>query len=392
MSSDVEGPIPFATGEPLIIGVLVNPIAGIGGPAGLKGSDGVDVQNESMRRGAVSRASHRMRDALRHVAGAENVRIISAPGPMGMDSCDDAGIDARSLDLTIRDETGPEDTRRVAGRLLEADVDLLLFAGGDGTARDVLDVIPAGFPVIGIPAGVKMHSGVFAISPNAAGELLGSIVSGQAVSVTEAEVRDIDEDSFRSGKVKTRFYGVMSVPDDLRYVQQVKTGGREDDALVAIEIAASFVESLEVDVTYLLGSGSTVLAIKRALGFQGTLLGVDVFRNGNVLAMDVSEPELASFLLKPCAIVVSFIGGQGHVFGRGNQQFSAEVIDAVGLKNIHIVGSKRKLATLDRRPLLIDTGDVSLDRRLSGLRQIITGYEDAVFYRVSDRDAVAPEG
>ena len=162
---------------------------------------------------------------------------------------------------------------------MEADVALLLFAGGDGTARDVLDVIPAGFPVIGIPAGVKMHSGVFAISPNAAGELLGSIVSGQAVSVTEAEVRDIDEDSFRSGKVKTRFYGVMSVPDDLRYVQQVKTGGREDDALVAIEIAASFVESLEVDVTYLLGSGSTVLAIKRALGFQGTLLGVDVFRN-----------------------------------------------------------------------------------------------------------------
>ena len=140
MSSDVEGPIPFATGEPLIIGVLVNPIAGIGGPAGLKGSDGVDVQNESMRRGAVSRASHRMRDALRHLAGAENVRIVSAPGPMGMDSCDDAGIDARSLDLTIRDETGPEDTRRVAGRLLEADVDLLLFAGGDGTARDVLDL------------------------------------------------------------------------------------------------------------------------------------------------------------------------------------------------------------------------------------------------------------
>ncbi|MEM7363266.1 MAG: ATP-NAD kinase family protein [Pseudomonadota bacterium] len=391
MSSDREDLIPLATDEPLIIGVLVNPIAGIGGPAGLKGSDGVDVQNESMRRGAVSRASQRMRDALRHLAGVENVRIISGPGPMGMVSCDDAGIAARSLDLAIDDESGPEDTRRVARRLLGADVDLLLFAGGDGTARDVLDVIPAGFPVIGIPAGVKMHSGVFAISPNAAGELLGSIVSGQAVSVTEAEVRDIDEDSFRSGEVKTRFYGVMSVPDDLRYVQQVKTGGREDDALVAIEIAASFVESLEADVTYLLGSGSTVLAIKDALGFQGTLLGVDVFRNGNVLAMDVSERELASFLSQPCAIVVSFIAGQGHVFGRGNQQFSAEVIDAVGLENIHIVGSKRKLATLDRRPLLMDTGDVSLDRRLSGLRQVITGYEDAVFYRVSDRVAVAPE-
>ena len=167
-------------------------------------------------------------------------------------------------------------------------------------------------------------------------------------------------------------------------MQQVKTGGREDDSLVAIEIAASLSETIELDVIYLLGSGSTLLAIKHALGFEGTLLGVDVFRNGEVLALDASEQTLLSFQSKPCAIVVSFIAGQGHVFGRGNQQFSAQVIKAVGPQHIQIVGSKRKLATLDQRPLLVDTGDLLLDQKLAGLRRVTTGYEDAVLYRVSD--------
>ena len=374
--------------DPLVVGVLVNPIAGIGGPAGLKGSDGVTVQKQAVERGGLPRAALRMSAALRHLADVgESVKVICGPGAMGMVSCEQAGIDATALDMSIGADTIADDTRIATQQLVALGVDVLLFSGGDGTARDILDVIPEHFPVLGVPAGVKMHSGVFAISPVAAGELLVRMARGQVVSVTDGEVRDIDEAGFRSGQVKTRFYGVMTVPDDLRYVQQVKTGGREDDALVAIEIAASLSETIEPDVTYLLGSGSTLLAIKHALGFEGTLLGVDVFRNGQVLALDVSEQTLLSFLSGPCAIVVSFIAGQGHVFGRGNQQFSARVIEAVGTQHIQIVGSKRKLSTLDQRPLLVDTGDLSLDQKLAGLRRVTTGYEDAVLYRVSDRIA-----
>ncbi|MAV25000.1 MAG: ATP-NAD kinase [Gammaproteobacteria bacterium] len=372
--------------EPLTVGIVVNPIAGIGGPAGMKGSDGVAVQKQAVERGGLPRSALRMSGALRHLSDVgDSVRVICGPGSMGMDSCEQAGIAATALDMSIGAETIADDTRTATQQLLALGIDVLLFSGGDGTARDVLDVIPEDFPVLGVPAGVKMHSGVFAISPVAAGELLVRIVRGQVVSVTEGEVRDIDEASFRSGQVKTRFYGVMTVPDDLRYVQQVKTGGREDDSLVAIEIAASLSETIELDVIYLLGSGSTLLAIKHALGFEGTLLGVDVFRNGEVLALDASEQTLLSFQSKPCAIVVSFIAGQGHVFGRGNQQFSAQVIKAVGPQHIQIVGSKRKLATLDQRPLLVDTGDLLLDQKLAGLRRVTTGYEDAVLYRVSDR-------
>lgn len=373
-------------GRPLRLGVIVNPVAGVGGPAGLKGSDGQAVQAQAFARGGVARAGDRMTEALRHLSTAPDlVDVVCGPGIMGAASCERAGIKAVSLDLTLMSPTTADDTLACVRQMIEAGIDLLLFAGGDGTARDVLDAIPAGFPSLGIPGGVKMHSGVFAISPSAAGELVLRIAQGHAVSVTEAEVRDIDENSFRTGQVITRFYGVMSVPDDLRYVQQVKSGGREDDELVAIEIAASVAEQIDPDVTYLLGSGSTLLAVKKSLGFDGTLLGVDVFRNGKVLARDVSEQEILPFLSERCAIVVSFIAGQGHVFGRGNQQFSARVIQALGPDNIRIVGSKRKLATLKLRPLLVDTGDVALDQTLTGLRQVTTGYEDAVLYQVSDR-------
>jgi predicted polyphosphate/ATP-dependent NAD kinase len=265
-------------------------------------------------------------------------------------------------------------------------VDLILFAGGDGTARDIFDVVGSSFPVLGIPAGVKMHSGVFAVSPEAAGELLLQLVQGGLVGLMPREVRDIDEEAFRHDQVRSRFYGEMLVPGEGRYLQHTKVGGRESPELVADDIADWLVEHMETDRTYLIGPGSTTAGIMAKLGLENTLLGVDVVRNGEVLANDADEATLLKLLAAApdgAAIVVTVIGGQGNVFGRGNQQFSPDVIRRVGLDNILVVAAKSKIAALEGRPLLVDTNDPELDQELSGWRTVITGYEDRILYRVS---------
>jgi predicted polyphosphate/ATP-dependent NAD kinase len=281
--------------------------------------------------------------------------------------------------------TSATDTREAAAALLGAGVDLIVFAGGDGTARDVYDAIGSGVPVLGIPAGVKMHSSVFAVSPEAAGELLLRLVRGGLVGLQLQEVRDIDEDAFRRGVVRSRFYGEMMVPSEGHYLQHTKIGGREDPELAAADIAAWQAETMRADTTYLIGPGSTTAAIMAELGIANTLLGVDMIRNGTLLAADASESELLQALDKapgPVRMIVTVIGGQGHLFGRGNQQFSPPVIRAVGLDNIVIVAAKSKITALQGRPLLVDTNDVTLDRELSGYRTINTGYNDHVFYPV----------
>lgn len=367
----------------LKIGLVLNPVAGVGGPAGLKGSDGLDVQKEAGLRGSASRVTERASLCLGKLASLQaNITILCYPGPMGATACRNVGLPCTVIG-SIGHHTSADDTRRAVRMFLKEGVDLILFGGGDGTARDVFDVVGSGQVVLGIPCGVKMNSGVFAINPVAAGTIVADMVRGNPVTSGMGEVRDVDESLLREGRVATRFYGELNVPMALRYLQQTKVSGREVPELALEEIAADVIENLEPGVTYFIGPGSTTAAIMAAMKIDNTLLGVDVIVDGELYLPDANSRQLLEIAdLKDCRIVITVIGGQAYLFGRGNQQFSPQVIRAVGLDHIIVVATKEKLAALDGRPLLVDTGDSELDIALGGLRRIITGYEDAVLMRV----------
>jgi len=264
-----------------------------------------------------------------------------------------------------------------------------LFAGGDGTARNIYNALGATVPVLGIPAGCKIHSGVYAITPSGAGKVLKQVISGDLVSLLDAEVKDIDESKFREGQVIARYFGEMQVPAELNYIQAVKMGGKESDELVLNDIAAHIIELMEEhpEQMFVMGSGSTVASIMQACGLDNTLLGVDVVQNFAVVGKDVTAQELLKLTEnKATSLVITLIGGQGHIFGRGNQQLSPDFIRRIGKANIHIVASKNKLKSLNQKGLIADTGDEVLDQSLSGPISVITGYKDKVLYFVRGED------
>jgi predicted polyphosphate/ATP-dependent NAD kinase len=372
----------------LHVGLVVNPLAGLGGSLALKGSDGAGVR--ALASGLSADQLHRAQDRTVRALLAlkqfkHELRFSCWSGAMGEQALQLTGIDATVLGDTTTGLSSASDTRNAAVQLLEAEVDILLFAGGDGTARDIYDVVGTRCPVLGIPAGVKMHSGVFAVSPESAGELLGRLAQGGLVGIKSQEIRDIDEDAFRQDIVRSRFYGELLVPSEGQFLQHTKVAGRENQQLVAADIAAWQVETMQEERIYLIGPGSTTAAIMAELDLPNTLLGVDVVCNHKLLQADVSEEEILQLLEKsavPASIVVTAIGGQGYLFGRGNQQFSPSVIRRVGLDNIIVVAAKSKIAALGSRPLLVDTNDVALDQEFCGLRTINTGYDDHLLYRV----------
>ena len=364
------------------LGVIINPLAGIGGAVGLKGSDGGAIVSEALARGASCRAGTRAATALAMLGPlADRIEIYCYEGPMGADVVRAAGLNCHTLGRP-QEPTSAADTVAAAQALHARDLDLIVFAGGDGTARDIFSALGSKVPVLGIPAGVKMHSGVYAVSPQAAGEILLRLVQGGLVDIGECEVRDIDEEAFREGRVRARFYGELLVPREGRFLQQVKSSGREVEELVVQDIGADLVEAMEQDCLYLIGPGSTPSGIMDELGLDNTLLGVDAVYNSEQVGKDLNESQILALLENhPNArIVVTAIGGQGHVLGRGNQQFSAAVIRQVGISNILIMATKTKITGLQGRPLLVDTGDPELDRELAGYRRVITGYHDAIIY------------
>ncbi|MDN7134961.1 ATP-NAD kinase family protein [Pseudidiomarina terrestris] len=369
------------------IGLVVNPLAGLGGSVALKGSDGADTAALAQQLGAEAKAPQRAAQALEQLLDvAAQIKISTGAGLLGEQSCQLAGLQCEVI-YQGADPSTATDSKELARRLIEdAKVDLLVFAGGDGTARDIHAICPAEQPVLGIPAGVKIHSGVYAVSPRAAGKVMAQMVRGELTTVTHADVMDIDETAFRQGTVRAKRFGELLVPAELRYVQAVKMGGRESDELVLADIAADFIESMEDDVLYIMGSGSTVAAIMEDLQLPNTLLGVDVVKNGELLAQDVTARQLEQWVIteqQPAVIVVTVIGGQGHLFGRGNQQLSAKLLAHLGNEAIRVVASKRKLQQLDGRPLLVDTGDHQVDDALAGVIRVTTGYHDEVFMQIA---------
>ena len=364
------------------LGVIVNPFAGIGGALALKGSDGAEIREKALAMGAEKKANEKMAKALSILeALSGQFTVVTVSGDMGQTVCESLGIPCEVIYSANVEQTEGEDSERAAKAMVDAKVDLLLFAGGDGTARNICSVVGTQVPVLGVPAGCKIHSGVYCVSPSAAGQVVSQMIAGELVSEMDAEVRDIDENAFREGKVIAKHYGEMRVPAELTYVQAVKMGGKEDEALVLDDIAAYVSEIMddEPDTHFVMGSGSTVGAVMEFLGLDNTLLGVDVVKQGELIASDVTAGELIALTKdKPTKVILTVIGGQGHILGRGNQQLSPAFIRQIGKQNMLVVATKQKLQALNGKPLRLDSSDAALDAELAGAFTVITGYKDKV--------------
>ncbi len=370
-------------GAPLI-GVIINPIAGIGGRVALKGSDGPPTLRRAYELGAAPRANERALAALRAMRPrTSDTELLTAPEEMGELAARAAGFLSRVVGSINPGHTTAADTRAIALTMRDAGVALLMFAGGDGTARDLLDAVGTTVPLLGIPAGVKVFSGVFAINPARAGELACAFVHGQA-ELREGEVLDLDEEAYRRGFVSPALYGYASVP----YRPEVMQGSKEPtpatDLSAARAAAADIVERMAVDQLHVLGPGTTTRAIADHLGLPKTLVGVDVVTRETVVVADATEEQLFDVVSRArTMIVVTPIGGQGFLFGRGNPQISPRVLRHVDRRDIVVVATPGKLAALHGRPLLVDTGDPACDARLAGYLSTITGYHERTLYRVS---------
>ncbi len=368
----------------LTLGLIINPLAGIGGSVGLKGSDGPEVVKEAFSRGAVCKSAERAKLALDVLVSLQGkIKIVTCPNAMGENLVRDMGFQFSVVNGIASKNTSAQDTQKAAAELLASKVDIILFAGGDGTARDICSAIGDAIPVLGIPAGVKIHSAVYAVTPRAAGEVVAQLAHGELIDVKPHDVRDIDEDAFRNNIVKAKLYGEMRVPQAGQFVQSVKQGGVEVEELVLQDIAAEIVQGMEDDVLYFIGSGKTTQAIMDELLLNNTLLGIDAVLNQQLLQADVSETDILNYLEQySCRAVVSIIGGQGHIIGRGNQQFSAKVLKTLGKENITVISTKAKIAALEGRPLIVDSGDNQLDADFSGTIEVVTGFQDQILYPV----------
>ena len=372
--------------------LIVNPVAGLGGSVALKGSDGEDTAAKAIALGAEPKSNSRTKAALEVlVPHQSNITIYTVNDEMGEQTAKALGFNTQVV-YQSNSPTTSDDTEAAARLLQQQGVDLILFAGGDGTARNICHAVEDSVPVLGIPAGCKIHSGVYAITPKAAGRVVEMLVKGELVTLSDADVMDIDEVAFRQGTVKAKRYGEMQVPSEVRYVQAVKNGGKETDELVLADIAAYVVSEMDADTLYVMGSGSTVGAVMEEMGLENTLLGVDLVEDQALVGQDLTAQQLLELTTgHETKLVITLIGGQGHIFGRGNQQLSPALIKAIGRDNIIVVATKTKLQALNGRPLICDTGDSKLDDELSGYIRVTSGFNDHIMYAVGHQDGLHPE-
>lgn len=412
----------------LTVGLLVNPYAGIGGPSGQKGSDHLDSHSQQALKALFSRSLERAHifldtlassffahhdhdsaplcDSLKPLTllfcegemGGESVRRVLSSNPQAhrvFDCVDINGSSSPSMSsspsISSSLPTTSADSRRVVKSMIDRGIDILVFVGGDGTARDVFDAVSCDQLVLGVPAGVKMHSGVFAIDSRCAAEVLMAICKGELVSTGLAQVRDIDEDLLRQGRVNTQFYGELRIPEQHEFIQSVKQGGLEVEELVLLDLAEEIRERIETclavdhNLMVIFAPGTTCHFIAQELGLASTLLGFDVMLHGELVACDVDALELEDLLSHHTGdirLVITPIGGQGHVIGRGNQQLTPRILRTIGRDRLWLVSTKTKLAALQQRPLNIDSNDPLLDQQWSGLIPVITGFHDDVIYRI----------
>jgi predicted polyphosphate/ATP-dependent NAD kinase len=355
------------------IGFLINPIAGMGGAVGLKGTDG-NVE-EARLRGAVPQAINRAKITLLALKNNHDLMFLTPSGTMGEDALREIGMHQMKVVSHAGIFSTAQDTKNAVQQFLTEGVDLILFCGGDGTARDIFDIAGRNVPVLGIPAGVKMYSAVFAIDPASAAEIVAGY---QTNSLRDSEVVDVDEEAYRAGELKTRLYGIARTPAIAGKVQLHKQIFEEaDEERAKKEIARFFHEIMIPDVVYILGAGTTTEAIAREIGANKTLLGVDAVKNGKTIAMDVDEKTLWALLEHEheAKILISPIGAQGFILGRGNQQISARIVRKVGISNLIVVATPHKLR---ETPILyVDSGDPALDAEFGNTILVVSGYRMA---------------
>ncbi len=358
------------------IGLIVNPIAGMGGTVGLKGTDGKEILAKALMLGAKPVAPYRAEIFLSHLNPLSGkIDFLVGAGLMGEYEAKKTGFKNIFPIGERKKETSAEDTKLIARIMMENNVDLIVFCGGDGTARDIMDAVGLNLPVLGIPSGVKMHSAIFAVNPRAAANIVTRFID-EGLPLREAEVMDVDEESFRSGRLSVKLYGYMLVPYEPELIQGIKEASvlTDNELRNQAAIAVYFIERImEPDTIYILGPGTTTRAIAAILDEKKTLLGVDLLLNGKIIKHDVNEMEiLESISDKKAKIIVTPIGGQGFIFGRGNQQISPKVIKKVGIENIVVIATKHKLKGLKK--LRVDTGDLEIDQKLKGYIRVIVDY------------------
>jgi len=368
------------------LGLIVNPIAGMGGKVGLKGTDGVEILEKAKELGAEPESPQRTGEALRLLLPLkEEIELITSPAEMGENVAVECGFRPSVIGTINIGRTDATDTKRACQNLRSYGVDLLLFAGGDGTARDVYTAIKDTVVVLGIPTGVKMHSAVFACNPLKAGELSALFLQNRIKRVREAEVMDIDEESVRRGILFAKLFGYLKIPYERRHVQGLKAGSLPDERVSQQAIAQDIIENMDSDCSYIIGPGTTTRAILERLGLDHTLLGVDLVQGKRLMGKDLNEKQLLEQIKdkKDVKIIVTPIGGQGYLFGRGNQQISAEIINRVGREGIVVAATVEKMNSFKGRPLLVDTGDMIVDQMLKGYIKVVSGYRDRIVYKLA---------
>lgn len=363
------------------LGLIVNPIAGMGGRVGLKGTDGEKILNKAITLGADKSSSNKALRALKVLKNLENEYIIfTASGEMGEDQCEMLSLNYKVIYETHGNTTG-NDTKKLCIKLVEKGIDCLVFSGGDGTARDVLDSVGSEVPVIGIPAGVKIQSAVFALNPEAAGKLITGVISGN-ITYGNREVIDLNEDDYRENRISSSFYGYLNVPEEKSLLQNKKAPSPNSETLDRRILGREITKNMEKDALYLIGAGTTAKSVIMDLGITTGMLGIDAVVNGELIGTDLAEVEIEKLIRTNTKIVISPIGGQGFIFGRGNQQFSPEIIKKVGRENILVLATENKIKEMYGAPLRVDTGEENTDEYLKGYYRVITGFNKTLMYPV----------
>ena len=372
------------------IGFIVNPIAGMGGRVGLKGTDG--VYDEAVNLGAQPISSEKALIAIKTLIDdypevLDDIKWISCAGTMGKNSLINAGINEEKIHVAYASDsfdagkTSTKDTVKACKHFVDEDVDLLVFCGGDGTARDIVSTVKKNVPILGIPSGVKMHSGVFAVTAHAAGPMIARFVKGE-LRTGDAEIMDLDETLYRKGSWKVQLYDTAIAINEPTYVQVGKASFAQiNDDEIKNDITEHIEEELDnhSDTLYLFGSGGTIDYIASKLSIENTILGIDAIYKKKNIGKDVNEKQLLTIMgsYDHIKVILSPIGAQGFIFGRGNLQLSPKIIKKIGIDNIIVVSTPSKLKAT---PVLrVDTGDEGLDKEFVDYEMILV----VIGYRMS---------